>query len=255
MDANDEWVWSHDAVPSPSCTSPPVENVARMCAGDPTSVVMSSNGQPQCLSAQMLDCKFNMYDIDQLDFDVHMEGCAGTWAAPLWMSPNRWMGGGDSGEIDMLENCPTDSVHSNFAGGGSQIEWGFADANNWNGHTTMWKQQDADGIMSIHVKACQPWEMDGGSCSEVGDVAYLRDIYGLNGCNDGGDCVYTMISDIWNGLDGDGGYQGCAGGQPHYSSGCTFSVTNIRFKASPGTFQGKCEALTGGGLSNETVVI
>jgi len=241
VDASSDWVWSHEAVPSPSCTSPAVQNVAKMCSGDPTSVVIQGDGQPQCLSAQMSDCRFNMHDIDQLDFDVDMVGCGGTWAAPLWMTPDHWAGGGASGEIDMVENCPSTSVNNNFAGGGTQVKTS-ADPNSWRGHTTMWKQADSDGVQSIHVQSCDP---SASSCSEGGDVAYLRDIYGLNGCRGGENCMYTMVSDIWNGNSGDGGYSGCAGGKPHYSTGCSISVTNIRFKAAEGTFTGKCAALLG----------
>jgi len=245
VDASSDWVWSHDAVPSPSCSSPAVENVAQMCTGYPTSVVIRGNGQPQCLSAQMPDCKFNMFDIDQLDFDTNMVGCRGTWAAPLWMTPNYWAGGGDSGEIDMLENCPTDQLWSNFAGGSQQVAWSFADTDSFSGHTTMtlWKQVDGNGVMSIHVKTCKSSEVVGGSCSEVGGVAYLQDIYGKNGCSNGVDCIYTLVSDTWNGLARDSGFQGCAGGKPHYSSGCSVSVSNIRFKAFAGTFTGNCAKL------------
>lgn len=242
VEASSDWIWSHTAISSPSCTNPAVQNVAKMCENDPTSVVIQGSGQPQCLSAQMLDCKFNMHNIEQLDFEVNMIGCNGTWTAPLWMTPDHWEGGGSSGEIDMVENCPSNAVHSNFAGGGSQVKWSFADPNSVRFHTTMWKQADGDGVQSIHVKSCDPGEAGSGSCSEDG-AAYLRDIYGLNGCNNGHNCMYTMVSDIWNGYSGDGGYQSCAGGQTHYSSGCIFSVTNIRMTAASGTFTGKCAAL------------
>jgi len=238
-----DWVWSSVASPSPSCTSPPVQNNAQMCSGDPTSVVTQGSGQPQCLAAKMYDCKFNLHAIQQLDFDINMIGCGGTWAAPLWMSPDHWEGGGASGEIDMMENCPADAVWNNFAGGGSQVKVAIADPNSFQGHTTMWIQADGgSGTQSVHVKTCDPSSMQGGSCPETGAVAYLHDIFGLNGCKRG-NCMYTMISDIWNGNSGDAGYAGCAGGHTHLSSGCGFSVTNIRFKATPGTFIGKCSSL------------
>lgn len=237
------WVWSSGAAPSPSCTSPPVENNAQMCSGDPTSVVIQGNGQPQCLGASMPDCRFNLRNIQQLDFDVNMIGCGGTWAAPLWMSPEYWAGGGASGEIDMMENCPSDAVWNNFAGGGTQVRVTIADPNSFQGHTTMWNQADeGTDTISTHVTTCDPSDVQGGSCPETGAVAYYQNIFGANGCN-GHNCMYTLISDIWNGLAGDDGYQSCAGGQTHYSSGCHVSVSNIRFKASPGTFSGKCSEL------------
>lgn len=228
-----------------------MENNAQMCSGDPTSVVIQSNGQPQCLAAKMPDCRFNLRTIQQLDFDVNMIGCGGTWAAPLWMSPDYWAGDGDSGEIDMLENCPVDAVWNNFAGvdasRGTQVRVKIADPNSFQGHTTMWNQADeGSGIISTHVKTCDPSEVQDGSCPETGDVAYYHDIFGANGCSNGANCMYTMISDIWNGVAGDPGFQGCTGGHTHPSSGCHVSVTNIRFKANPGTFTGKCSSLVSG---------
>merc|ERR1712100_204167 len=51
-----------------------------------------------------------------------------------------------------------------------------------------------------------------------------------------------------NGNDGDGGYHGCQiEGHAHLDAACGFSIRNIRLQANDGTFQGKCEALTGGG--------
>merc|ERR1719359_1346817 len=88
-------VWDHGAGPSPSCDIPEVENNAQMCDGDPTSVVMQATaGTPQCLVARMPECTFNMNDLQQMDFDIIMNDCKGTWAAPLWISPNQWNGGG-----------------------------------------------------------------------------------------------------------------------------------------------------------------
>jgi len=241
VEPSSDWVWSPHAVPSQSCMSPPMQNNAQMCAGDPTSVVLQSSGQPECISARMPDCQFNMHDLDQLDFDVSMIGCKGTWAAPLWMSPDHWEGGGRSGEIDMMENCPADEIHNNFAGGGTEAKVD-GDANDFRGHTTMWKKADGNGVMSIYVKTCNPSDVDASGACPKGGEAYLRDIHGLNGCSVG-NCMYTMITDIWNGNSGDGGYESCAGGNTHASSGCSVSVTNIRMKATAGVFVGKCAAL------------
>merc|ERR1712083_1101605 len=147
----------------------------------------------------------------QLDFDVSMFGCDGTWAAPLWMTPDYWAGGGDSGEVDMLEFCPSDEVRSNFAGGGDQVEWKGFNANDLRGHVTMWKLKDEDAdTYSIHVRMCQFDEANGKSCSLENSKAYLNDIYGKNGCTGKGNCMYTLVSDIWNGMSGDAGYAACA---------------------------------------------
>merc|ERR1712107_78770 len=86
---------------------------------------------------------------------------------PLWMSPDHWEGGGASGEIDMMENCPADAVWNNFAGGGSQVKVAIADPNSFQGHTTMWIQADGgSGTQSVHVTTCDPYSMQGGSCQK-----------------------------------------------------------------------------------------
>lgn len=242
-----EWVWSTGAGPSPSCSSPAVVNNAQMCEGDPTSIVFQASGSPECLASRMDACVFDMHDLDQLDFDIRMIGCKGTWAAPLWMTPDHWEGGGNSGEIDMLENCPVDKVRSNFAAGGKQVSWtddghSVGTGDDFTAHTTMWKQADGNGVMSIHVKTCHPSELKSdGTCPEDG-AAYLHDIYGKYGCSRG-NCKYHMVSDLWNGVDGDSGWRGCTHRVTNYGSQCRFSVTNIRMKGV--TFTGKCAAMMG----------
>jgi len=201
----------------------------------------------------MDECAFNMHDLDQLDFDVDMLGCQGTWAAPLWMTPTLWEGGPDSGEIDMMENCPWDQVRSNFAGDSddnTEVSWtqGSNDLGNgddFRSHTTLWKQQDADGVMGIYVSTCRQTEVGSdGSCSKTG-AAFQRDIYGKNGCSKG-DCVYRMVSDLWNGKYGDGGWSACTQEGTNMGSNCKFSVTNIRSKGVK--YAGKCAALMGSSL-------
>lgn len=232
-----DWVWTTAASPSPSCTSPAVENNAQMCNGDPTSIVMqATQGVPQCLGSKMPDCQFNLHDLYQMDFDLSMSDCKGTWAAPLWISPHHWEGGGRSGEIDMVENCPADVIASNFAGGGYHVKWG-ADANYFSGHVTLWNSGD------IKVKLCDDSEVQGDGTCPGGGEAFYPDIYGSNGCTKG-DCVFQFISDIWNGNSGDDGFKGCAKGHPHLDAACGFSIRNIRLQANAGTFPGKCESLT-----------
>lgn len=215
-----------------------------MCAGDPTSLVMEGNGQPQCLSAGM-DCYFNMRDFEQLDFDMQMIGCKGVWAAPLWALPNQYIGKGKvSGEIDMVENCPNTKVETHFAGGGTQASWS-SNPNDYTSHTTMWKVNGKKGKPDIHVRSCSYSEAakNGGSCKHSGknvNKAVLADIYGKNACSQG-DCVYRFISDMWNGLEGNGGFKSCQKGKPKKGTPCKYSLTNIRTKGVPQS--GKCAAL------------
>lgn len=231
-----DWVWSTGASPSPSCQAPAVVNNGQMCNGDPTSIVMQAGGGAECLGAKMPDCSFNLHNLHQMDFDLSMNDCKGTWAAPLWISPNHWAGGGQSGEIDMVELCPSESISSNFAAGGNPVTWS-ADPNYFSGHVTLWNSGD------IKVKLCADNEVQSdGTCPGGGEAVYT-DIYGSNGCAQG-DCVFQFISDIWNGNAGDGGYKSCGKNQAHLGSACGFSIRNIRVQADDGTFSGKCESLT-----------
>ena len=78
-------------------------------------------GEAECLVATAAECKIPMHDFVALDYDVAIDSCLGVWAAPLWMTPDKWQWGPGSGEIDSLEFCSRDSVHLNFAGGGHQL--------------------------------------------------------------------------------------------------------------------------------------
>jgi hypothetical protein len=235
-----DWLWDRGTKYYPSCTSPGVVNNAQQCHGDPTSVIFRANGNPECLATQMSACKFNMYNLQRLDFDITLQNCLGTWAAPLWLTPDYWAGGGMSGEIDMVEVCPTSSLHSNFAGvyppTGYEVAWNY-DANSFAGHVTMVIENG-----KVTVSMCSSV---GGHCSTTNGGAVYENIYASNACS-GHDCVYTFISDIWNGNSGDGGYWGCAGGHTTPGSTCEYSIRNIRAKAPEGTFPASCSALTSG---------
>jgi len=148
---SEDWVWDR-ALKSgswPSCTSPPVENKGQMCEGDPTSVVMQADGSAQCLATQMQSCAFDMHNVYQIDFDVVIWNCVGTWTAPLWLDPHYWDGGPESGELDLVEMCPKFNVQTNFADGGYPKTWPF-DGNYAHVHVTMWNN-DGD----ITVKMCE----------------------------------------------------------------------------------------------------
>jgi len=110
-----------------------------MCEGDPTSITISSNGNPQCLVARMNECRFNMRKMQQIDFDISIRNCVGTWAAPLWISPDNWIApAGSSGEIDVVEYCKAcNGMAINFAGGGNQKQQIQYNSNDFDGHVTV----------------------------------------------------------------------------------------------------------------------
>jgi hypothetical protein len=188
----------------------------------------------------MPECEFNLHSVQQMDFDVRERDCGGTWAAPLWITPHFWAGGGQSGEIDMVENCPADAVWSNFAGGQNQVRWSFADPNSLSAHVTL-RISNGD----VTVKMCPDNQLQSdGTCPPGGEASY-GNIYGANGCAQG-DCIYRFVSDIWNGNYGDDGYKGCTlGNQPHLDGACAISIRNIKVQQNGGggIFSGKCQAM------------
>merc|ERR1711865_791416 len=98
-------------------------NGGAMCVrngkADPTSIYVDLAGQRQktgCFAWEMKAC----------EFDIKMQDCDNTWAAPLWLRPHPWSGlcpgttdnngcSGLSGEVDLAESCPIGEMVANFA--------------------------------------------------------------------------------------------------------------------------------------------
>jgi hypothetical protein len=230
-----KWVFTTTQDPDYSCASSAgktndLGNAPTACANDSASVrIAVAPGKAECLVAKSQACKIPMHDFVSLDYDFHIDQCLGIWAAPLWMTPDKWQWGGGSGEIDSEEFCSRDAIHLNFAGGGSQkrLDPALFNINRAEGHITV--RKDSNGIVT--VKACSFEEASGNhgqctapvyqDCNEClhnaintyacwcnGDTPDLN-IYASGGCANGGDCMWTLVSDIWNGVAGDAGYTGC----------------------------------------------
>merc|ERR1712046_515695 len=89
---------------------------------------------------------------------------------------------------------------------------------------------------------CSPSELTSAGQCTISGADFYANVYESNACANA-DCTYSFVSDIWNGVDGDGGWRYCADGKTHPSSGCKTSITNIQIEAASGTFTGKCAAL------------
>jgi hypothetical protein len=255
---------------APSCASShgacnDIGNAPLMCAADPASVYIAvQRGKAECLVAKAPQCKIPMHDFISLDYDFAVQSCNGIWAAPLWMTPDTWQWGPGSGEIDSEEMCTRDAIHLNFAGGGHQVRLNTSRFNidGSTGHITV--RKDEDGIVTI--AACSqeearrknqnggeyqcpaPVYADCAECLSGGSYGCWcnpntnpPNIYGSGGCAPAGhgDCMWTLVSDIWNGVRGDGGYQGCMtavpaiglpAGKPNLNSDCKFSVEKITLR-------------------------
>jgi hypothetical protein len=223
------WVWSSPlGLPSYSCQSSAgatndLGSTPLPCASDPTGVYISLDPAlgAECLVAKS-DCLIPMATFESLTYQYSISGCAGVWAAPLWLTPDTWQFGGGSGEIDSLEFCPRDGVNMNFAGGGHQITLDDDIDDAW-GYVTV--RKDVDGIVTS--LRCDEGDLVDGMCPEpsysscdecMSSPSYAcycdggSNIYGSGGCQPDTDCMWTLVSDIWNGLSGDDGYLGCMTG-------------------------------------------
>lgn len=200
-------------------------------------------------------CKIPMRDFVSMDYDFAVNDCMGIWAAPLWMTPDKWQWGAGSGEIDAQEACPRDDIYLNFAGGGHQVKSQFG-LERSEGHITV--RKDNEGIVTITSCSTSEAIANGNQCSApqysncqeclngsnryacwCNDGSNPKHIYGSGGCQNGGNCQWTLVSDIWNGVRGDEGYFHCMSAvpeiglearQPHRNSNCAISVQNIKLR-------------------------
>ena len=140
---------------------------------------------------------------------------------PLLLSfrtPDTWQWGPGSGEIDSLEFCPRNGAFMNFAGGGHQLLAPGVSLDASSGHATV--RKDEQGIVTIatcsssQAKAnndtlpqCdQPVYSDCNECQWKKNNTFAcwcnpgkpgnpnPNIYGSGGCQNGGDCIWTLVS-------------------------------------------------------------
>jgi len=145
-----------------------------------------------------------MHDFSQIDFDFQIKDCKNTWAAPLWTTPNQWKWGAGSGELDYLELCPSNKVMHNFAGGGTEAPVNLpGDANNMIGHLTARNikgQIQVSTCPQVGTSECDPIKYPSAASYPSDEEHEMgTTIYDQGGCKEGGDCVYQLVSDIWNG--------------------------------------------------------
>merc|ERR1711957_124061 len=228
------------------------------CQGDPTSVrIEITPGKAECLKAAVPQCKIPMRDFTSLDYKLSVGACDGVWAAPLWMTPDLWQWGGGSGEIDSVEFCPRNAAWMNFAGGGHQVPAaGGLSIDGSQAHVTV--RKDLAGIVTISSCSTVDAAANNGQCAAptysgcadckaatqsfacwCNEQSTPKNIYGSGGCSGGGNCMWTLVSDLWNGLRGDGGYDACMSaadgvdhGKPNMKSECAVSVEDVVLRGS-----------------------
>jgi len=214
---------------SPSCTGTPRNDGAFTCTQDPTSIYVDMGSVADKIGCfeWVSSCTFQMLSVKQIDFDVEWEDCDSLWMAPFWTYSSPWMAPqGKSGEIDLVEACPVPSVKTNLGCYNADVgdncydatAWGSGSSSGGPKHLTMTLEGG-----QLEVNVC--WA-DGTNCKRV---AYYRDYINLVYPTSGGrNNPYHLVSDVWNGGPGDGGWSGCNAEQ-NPSTQCRFAVTNIQF--------------------------
>lgn len=239
------WVWSTDTVQEAnSCTNPSTQNIGQKVGNDPTSIVLDATtgktvGGIGCYLTNMSDCKFNLHDIKQIEFDITVSNCEDTWFS-FWASPVNY--GNDntvSGEIDFIEACPINGVYSNWAGASDNIASPTQLSSNTSNFTAALKITiSPNGLVEVYKDT-------------VKTSSKYSNIFNSHGCtqyNSSDNCVFMFKADIWNGTKGDSGYDYCMQnrrGSP-INSKCKFAITNLRltpFKSEYKFPVSKCNAL------------
>jgi hypothetical protein len=239
-----------------SCDMPISSRGATMCEGDPTSIFMNMadlNDKTGCF-AFTSKCSFDMKRLAYFEFDIDLKDCGTVWAAPLWASPNPWVGPAKtSGEVDFVELCTVGTVRTNFGAGGEpgekQMSWGSAWGLNGPKHFLATLDSAAAGG---HLRT---FVSDLGSGNAIAESYYLNYLNIATATRGGNNYPFTLVSDLWNGYGGDGGWYGCqARNDPNTQ--CQYVIKNIRFHTNdhcPMFSGGACAAMNG--ASADKVVV
>lgn len=259
-----DWVWktmvNHQPVNLHSCDGD--------IRGDGVSMCLNSTGQPDytsifvdmtsvedrtgCFAWYSHECSFDLRRVSKLEFDIEMKGCGDVWTGPFWITPEAWYGpGGLSGEIDLLEACPVGNLRNNFAGcdgvDPNQCKEykvsSLTAASTGPKHIVMTLDNSSHEHLggSLRTQVC---DLKGENCVNGGFfVDFLSTVHSTKMRPAG--MQYYMVSDVWNGLSGDGGWTGC---QARNTPGtqCQFAVMNIQVHGNDGVKvfnSGKCTAL------------
>lgn len=264
------WVFNAGSGTWPSCHMPVRGDGAYACVDngivDPTSIFVdlaNVGDRTGCFAWQTSGCTFDLKRVHQITFDMDLRHCEGVWAAPLWLSPDPWVGPGQfSGEIDLVELCPRGSVATNFgsAGGPGEHQKIWGSAAGLNGAKTVTMTLDRwSGTLTTRV--CN---YGGSGC--FNSAYYTNFLHVVHSAKGAHSFPYHLNVDVWNGHGGDGGWWGC-GARNDPTSQCQFAVKQIRIHTNDGRPMfagGKCAALNAASAvvdtegttpMNETIVV
>eukprot|EP00929_Paragymnodinium_shiwhaense_P002993 TRINITY_DN103352_c0_g1_i1.p1 TRINITY_DN103352_c0_g1~~TRINITY_DN103352_c0_g1_i1.p1 ORF type:complete len:419 (-),score=74.33 TRINITY_DN103352_c0_g1_i1:83-1339(-) len=251
--ADGNWVWGAGSGTYYSCNLPARGDIATMCvdangAPDYTSIYVNmdaTSAKSGCFVWQTFGCSLDLRRVRMITFDADFTQCEGTWAAPLWMSPNPWQNpAAYSGEVDFMEMCPVGDVWGNFAGGGNQLP--MAPASGFGGPKSLIMTLDNSGDVAaggtLRTQIC---DIGFGNCRAGSYYEnFLHTVESTAGKAQGD--PYVFLTDIWNGYGGDAGWTGCkAYNNP--GSSCKYAIRNIRVYSTNGApiYGGRCAAMNG----------
>lgn len=270
-----DWVWetmhNHQPINLHSCSPTRDKHNNNVIRGDGVSMCLNASGLPDhtsiyvdmtgvedktgCFAWYSHACSLDLRTISKIEFDIDIKGCGDVWAGPFWLTPSAWYGpGGESGEIDLIEACPVGKVNNNFAGcdglqgQGICHESTIASGGGLGGPKHIVMTLADSGELSkggdLDIQVC---DLGGSNCKQGGYFKnFLSTAKSTNRRPVGSTLRYYLISDIWNGLSGDGGWDGCnARNSP--ATQCQYVVLNIQVHGNHGAHVfnsgGKCIAL------------
>jgi hypothetical protein len=196
-----------------------------------------------CYVWEAEDCTWSAKEMKRLEFEVAWSDCDNLWFAPLWFTPIPWIEPqGLTGEVDLLETCKahpgaiTTSImcdqhnprHPDCYGNDA---WGHA-GKGGKGHFIT--EIDDDGTLTL--------KKDGNLIMKYPNYLHRIRPYDAAHAHRFTDKPFRFLSDIYNGGNGDPGWQHC--GTLNHNTECKFTVKSIKMKMTPGNeFTGKCAAL------------
>lgn len=229
---------------------------ASMCAddnGNPdlTSISLDLNTVSDpvgCFLWETRDCKFDMNKIATVELDAEWSGCGELWFAPFWHVSLPWIAPqGTSGEIDYIETCRLsgykvqtaiicrDHPHEEC----EEPYW--ADGASSDGPVHLSASIDANGTW--RMSKC---DIDGTNCLRISQYPDYLDVNSAT--KDGGTgSDFHFVSDIWNGIGGDVGWQHC--GNTNREATCRYAVRNVKVTTKDGSnpfSNSKCNAMFAG---------
>lgn len=217
------WNRTQGFMPSCSSTSNADTDIANVSHSDSTllnvDITRCANDKRKCFHYEASACPFNINHVSRLQFDVTMQNCDTTWAAPLWLVPKpyketqfdgnmeqfkdgphekRWgPEQGLSGEIDLLETC---CGNTNMSFGAKPSEHHTYQDSNF----TVKRRVRADFVNGdVLISTCKV--TGEGKCVKDDEfilestrTGYLNDVARKSFAQDGDN--FVLKSDIWNGI-------------------------------------------------------